>query len=296
MAKEAKKGMSAKETEKTNETTNKAVIKSSAVNNRNKQTGKKKKARKKSSGSPINLFIKVIIVLIIVAGAAFAGFYFYNQRQMGIEAKVSRASTALEKQVSKNPLNADARVALAQAYINEGDYDKAIDQLKEALRINSEHQSAIVYMGIAYMKKEDNKNAEKYFMKEIEMFGGAGFKYENKYLEEAFFNMAVINFQKKDYDKALQFAAQATEIGRSDADNQFLMGRIYLAKGSYEEATIKFQEAMKFDPKFTDAHYGLAQAYEKLGDKDKAIEEYRTVIKLAPKFKEAQEALDRLEE
>jgi len=292
MAKEADKGMSEKETEKTKKTT----VRNNAVNNKNKQVAKGKKAKKKSSGSRINLFIKLVIVLIIASGAAFAGFYFYNQRQMGMEAKVSRASTALEKQVSKNPLNADARVALAQAYINEGEYDKAIDQLKEALRINSEHQSAIVYMGIAYMKKEDNKNAEKYFMREIEMFGGAGFKYENKYLEEAFFNMAVINFQKKDYDKALQFAAQATEIGRSDADNQFMMGRIYLAKGSYEEAVIKFQEATKFDPKFADAHYGLGQAYEKLGDKDKAIEEYRAVIKLAPKFEEAQEAIDRLEE
>ncbi len=94
-------------------------------------------------------------------------------------------------------------------------------------------------MGIAYMKKGDNKNAEKYFRKEISMFGTSGYRLENKYLEEAYFDLGVIYWKKKDYSKALEFAVQATEIGRANADNHFLMGRIYLSKGSLRRGCVE---------------------------------------------------------
>jgi len=258
-------------------------------------------ARTRSARSPgildrlIDWSIGIVIVLIIISGAGFGGYYYYTQRQMSKEARVTGLSAKYAKEVRKNPLDADARVALAQAYITEGEYSKAITQLKEALKINSEHQGAVFAMGLAYMEKGDLKNAEKWFQKEVETFGTAGYKMENKYLEGSYYYLGEVYFRKKDYGKALGFAAQATEIGRANADNHFLMGRIYLAKGSYEEAAIKFQEALKFDPKYADAHYGLAQAYEKQGEKKKAIEEYETVQKLAPNFEGAQEAIDRLE-
>ncbi len=243
----------------------------------------------------INRTIIAVIALIVISAAAFTGYYYYTQRQMDVKARVGTLIEKYAQQVRKNPLDADARVSLAQAYITEGKYDEAIKQLKEAIKIDSEHQGAIVNMGIAYMKKGDNKNAEKYFRKEISMFGTSGYRLENKYLEEAYFDLGVIYWKKKDYSKALEFAVQATEIGRANADNHFLMGRIYLSKGSYEEAVLKFQEALKFDPKFADAHYGLAQAYEKKGEKKNAIAEYGKVLKINPNFKGAKEALNRLE-
>lgn len=243
----------------------------------------------------LNRLILIVVALIVVAAAGFGAYYYYSQGQMTEEARVSGIAEKYIEQVRKNPLDTEARVALAQAYVTEGKYDKAIEQLKEALKIDSEHQGAIVNMGIAYMEKGEDKNAVKYFQKEIELYGSAGYKYENKYLEGAYYQLGVIYWKKKDYNKALEYAAQATEIGRSTADNHFLMGRIYLSKGSYEEALLKFQEALKFDPKYTDAHYGLGQAYEKMNNKEKAIEEYRAVLKLAPNFKSAQKALDRLE-
>ncbi len=259
-------------------------------------------AKRRSAGSPavsektINRAIILIIVLIVATGAAIGGYYYYNQRQMDVKARVSTLSAKYEKAVKKNPLDVDARVLLAQAYITEGKYDKAIKQLKEALKVNSEDQGAIVSMGLAYMKKGDNKNAEKYFLKEVEIYGTKSvYALENKYLEEAYFDLAVIQWEKKDYRKALEYAARATEIGRSNSDNHFLMGRIYLSKGSHEEAILKFEEALKFDPKYADAHYGLAQAYEKKGDKKNAIKEYKQVIKLEPEFKEAKDALNKLE-
>ncbi len=242
----------------------------------------------------LNRSITLIIVLILGAAGTYGGYYFYNQRQMDVTAKVSSISRQYEAKVRKNPLDVEARVSLAQAYITEGNYDEAIKQLKEALKINEEHQGAIVNMGIAYLKKEDYKNAEKYFQKEVSMFGSSGYMLENKYLEEAYFDLAVIYWKKKKHSEALGYAAKATEIGRANSDNHFLMGRIYLSKGSYDEAILKFQEALKFDPKFADGHYGLAQAYEKKGDKKNAIAEYKQVLRIAPDFKGAKQALDRL--
>jgi tetratricopeptide (TPR) repeat protein len=243
----------------------------------------------------LNRAITLVIILIIGAAGAYGGYYLYNRRQMDVSARVASISARYAQQVRKNPLDVEARVNLAQAYITEGNYDEAIKQLKEALKINAEHQGAIVNMGIAYLKKEDNKNAEKYFQKEVSMFGSSGYRLENKYLEEAYFDLAVIYWKKKDYSQALGYAAQATEIGRANSDNHFLMGRIYLSKGSYDEAILKFQESLKFDPKFVDGHYGLAQAYEKKGEKKNAIAEYKQVLKLAPDFKGAKEGIDRLQ-
>ncbi len=187
----------------------------------------------------------------------------------------------------KNPRDKAARIALGTAYLDLGQYDKAIEQFKEVQKLDKENQEAFVYMGKAYMEKGMDSKALQQFDKEIDLYGKAGYALENKLLEEAYFQGAVIHWKRKKYDEAAQYLRGALEIGRTDADSHFFMGRIYLAKNVLDSAIIKFNDALRFDPKHADAHYGLALAYEKKKETALAVGEFKQAFDLAPSLKEA---------
>ncbi len=243
--------------------------------------------------------IWVMVALILITAAVFGAFYLASRYRMAKKTVVYEAGEKLAEQVRKNPLDIEARVALGRSYLARGLYDKAIDQFKEALKIDEEHQGAIVFMGIAYMGKGDYDKALKQFETEIRLYEKAGFAKENRWLEQAYYNKGVILFKQKKYDDAVIYVRKALGIRRTDADSHFLLGRIFLEKGAYDDAITEFRQCLRFDPKFADAHYGMGLAYEKKELKDEAIAAYKKAIEVAKEegqdFKEAKRALNRLQ-
>lgn len=244
----------------------------------------------------IGLLKYVLVLLIVVFGA----YYAYTRYSQSREIPVYKVSRQVEEAVRKNPRNLAARIALGTAYLDLRRYDDAIAQLKQAQKLDKENQEVFIYLGKAYMAKGLDGKALEQFDKEIDLYAGAGFSKENRLLEEAYFQGGVIYWKRKNYDRAAEYARGALEIGRTDADNHFFMGRIYLAKGVYDSAIIKFEEALRFDPKHPDAHYGLGLALEKTKEKARAVGEFKKAYDLAPSLKDAkkryQELLSELKE
>lgn len=76
----------------------------------------------------------------------------------------------------------------------------------------------------------------------------------------------LLNFQKKNYDQALE---DARKILQSEPSNQTLnsaVGEIYFAKNSFDEALVAFQKAIQFDSNNADAYYYIALIYRNSGD------------------------------
>ncbi len=246
------------------------------------------------SEANLNKLIKLVVVLIVTVAIAFAGVYLYYLYQLKETSPVSIGIKQLEQAVRQNPLDVNARFNLGRGYLALGRYDEAIAQLKEGLKIDAEHQGCLVYLGLAYLKKKNDAEARKYFKREIRLYERAGFARENKWLEEAYYQMAYLSWKKKDYKEALRYITKALAIGRANSDNYFFLGRIHYDSRNYSAAITAFRQATLLDPKYADAHFGMAKALEKDGQLGEAVWEYNLTLKYAPGVEKVVKKKDQL--
>lgn len=243
----------------------------------------------------LDFLIRLVVALIVFVLLVIIGYryYFYNVKQVQ-ELPVNKTIRELEAQVRKNPLNINARIQLASAYLAVRRWDDAIRQCLEVLKVDKENQAALTMAAFAYLQKEEYDKALEMCKKEIDTYATAGMALENRYLADAFFYSAIAYWKKGNLDKAIYHANRAALIRRSDADVMFFLGRLYYEKGLLVNAENYFQKAIRFDPKYLDAHYGLAQVYEKMGLLGMAVNEYERAYQLDSSRKEFREKSDEL--
>lgn len=257
---------------------------------------KKPKKPKVLRDKPIDRVVKGLAYLVALGAIAFAAYYGYGSYEARQTSNpVKRVSPQLEQYVRDHPRDLRGRLNLADAYLNLGYSDEAIEQYNQALKLNKKEQSALVGIGLAYMKKEDEDKALEYFEKAIELGRRSQYAGINSVLEMAYFQAGSIWLKKSHYDKALDYFKQSAAIRPGSSDTYLAIGRALLEKKDYQHASIEFERALTFDPNYVDAHYGLGLALEKLGRKDEALVHFRRALELNPEFKLAREAIDRLE-
>lgn len=246
------------------------------------------------SEANLDKLIKLTVVILVTLAIAFAGVYLYYLYQLKESSPVNIGIKQLEQAVRRNPLDVNARFNLGRGYLALERYDEAITQLKEGLKIDAEHQGCLVYLGLVYLKKKNDEEARKYFKREIRLYENAGFPMENKWLEEAYYQMAYLSWKKKDNKEALRYITKALSIGRANSDNYFFLGRIHYDNKNYPAAITAFRQAALLDPKYADAHYGMAKALEKDGQLGEAVWEYNLTLKCAPRAEEVSKKRDEL--
>ncbi len=94
----------------------------------------------------------------------------------------------------------------------------------------------------------------------------------------------LLNFNKKNFDAALDDAQKGLQIAPTDLMFSSAIGQIYLAKNSYNEALAAFQKVIQLDPNNADAYYFIASAYQNLGDVPKQEFNASEAVKRNTKF------------
>lgn len=85
---------------------------------------------------------------------------FLNGKQAIKEENWKKAVDLLEKAVSADPKNADARNFLGYAYRKLGFMEQSFIHYKEAIKLNPNHKNAHEYIGEAYLMMDQVKEAE----------------------------------------------------------------------------------------------------------------------------------------
>jgi len=198
-----------------------------------------------------------------------------------------------ERAVELNPKDVDARVDLAEFYLEApgivgGGHEKARAQAK-IIGATDPAREHWVYARIAE-KNHDMATAEREYRRMIEASHGDS---------EAWLNLALFFRHQKRYDEMEQTLVKTSEAPMSKPDvlvdvaqNLYRTGRNlalairvlhrYLASGPVEEA-----------PAFK-AHYMLGTLLEKQGDRAEAAREYQASLSLAAHFGQAKQALNRV--
>jgi len=83
--------------------------------------------------------------------------------------------------------------------------------------------------------------------------------------------------------KTFEYGMQVDPL---NADNFYIVSRIYLMKGDWQKAIELANTALKVDPYYAEAHLTLANAYEKLGQTMQAQMHYEKALKINPELTE----------
>lgn len=164
-----------------------------------------------------------------------------------------------------------------------GNHDAAIEKFNAALAISPQCFDCQFNIGVAYMAKKDEKQAEEAWKKALEL--------KPDYAEALNALSTLYNNQKR-FDEAAAMSAKAASAGGGggSADAVFNQGIILWNQGKIADAKVKFEEAIKANPNLAEAHYQLGMALLNEGKLQEAVAEFETYVKLAPEGQYATQA------
>lgn len=234
----------------------------------------------------------VAIIAAIVVSGVYVGYKQWPRQEISVMAQkeIDKALAA----VNKDPKDADARVKLANLYVEQEMYSDAKSQLETALSANKNHIAALALMGTIAEEDGQTAKAVDYYKKAIALSDEAEFKSLNPYMYESIYRLGSIYIEQKKYKDAIAVLEKGVKINQIDSDLKYKLGVAYLLSGKADDAVLQFEEALKFVPDFPEAYYWLGRAYEKKGNKDLAKQAYENALKYKSDYKEAEEALNKL--
>ena len=221
----------------------------------------------------------------------------------------------------------DVTLELADAYIQQKEYQKALDKYMLLLDKATQREAKTVnlllcelYIKWAVDMSEQNKFEESYeFLKSATQY--------NAINPEIYYNVALNNYKQKNFtscieaiNKALEYDKQndykskyllllaeahhqlgnffeekkaLTDLLKFDEKNPYglyRVGLMYAAQHDFKNAEDAFKKAILYNPELIQAKYNLALLYEN-NNRDKAKELYMEVLEQDPSFEEAKNAL-----
>ena len=156
-----------------------------------------------------------------------------------------------------------------------GDHDGAIAKFQAAAGMVPNCFDCFYNIGVDYLAKKDDKQAEASWLKAIEM--------KPDYTEAMNALSTLYNNQKR-FDEAAAMSAKSAGAGApgGNADAIFNQGIILWNQGKIDDAKVKFEEAIKANPSHAESHYQLGMALLNGGKLQEAVTEFESYVKLAP--------------
>jgi len=164
------------------------------------------------------------------------------------------------------------------AYDDKRDYDRAIPDYTEAIRLNPNLASAFYGRGAAYNRKGDFDHAIREDDEAIRLNPNFAYAYDAR--GRAYRN-------KGDYDHAIQDYDEAIRLNPSYALAFNNRGDSYRIKGDYDHAIRDFNQAIRLNPNLASAYGNRAFVYLFQSNLTGAIADYEHVIAASPSSKEA---------
>ena len=167
-----------------------------------------------------------------------------------------------------------------QAFYEQGkknldirDYNRAISDLTEAIRINETEPNYYFQRARAYDLSNQYDRAIADYAKVIMLSPNAW---------EAYHNRGVVYNKKKDYDRAIADYTQAISINPKSALTYESRGEVYRVMNNYNMAIADYTEAIKLEPKRVLSYNNRGVVYEIMGDYRRARADYEVARKLDP--------------
>jgi tetratricopeptide (TPR) repeat protein len=199
--------------------------------------------------------------------------------------------------IKKSSAKARPHNNLGVAYTEKGLIEKAIVEIKEALRLNPNFTNAFISLGNAYMKIGLIDKAIPQYNEALRLKPDYG---------EACVNLGNAFISKDNIDQAILYYKTSISLTPDYVPAHVNLASAYSLKGMTEEAISEYKIALELEPDNPDIHYNMGVAYEQLAKRhelramsyehflNKAIAEYKKTLMLNPYDLQAKERMKRL--
>lgn len=146
--------------------------------------------------------------------------------------------------VRRAPTDPRARLELGLAYLQAEEYDFAMAELVEAIKLNPDNK--------------DNLAAQ------------------------ANYHLGSVLLAVDRAALAINAFREALKLGWKDSGVYLSLGQALTSQGKFDEAIVHYREALRLSPGATEAYAGLGLAYEASGRVDEAVTQYERYLQSAP--------------
>lgn len=163
------------------------------------------------------------------------------------------------------------------AHATSGDYDRAIQDFDQSIKLNPAHARPFNNRGVAYLRKGEYGLAVKAFDEAIKLnpnYGGAFANRAGAYLKRGEYDRAT-----RDYDEAIRLEPKLEAVWNGRCWTRAILGALQAALEDCNKALQSGPDAATYDSR------GLI--YLKMGQLDAAIDDYSSALHLDSKLASA---------
>jgi lipoprotein NlpI len=217
------------------------------------------------------------VVLLTVGSYFFSRWSDRDVRKCGEEADPTLSIQYCSKVIESGKLSQEqlpiTLVDRAAAYVDAGQYDRAMQDVNEAMRLKPELPRAFGVRGRAYIHKDQPDQAIQDFTDAIRL---------NPSYANAFFLRGMLYVDKKRYEWAIQDFQEAIRLKPFDFRSFAGRGSAYSGKGDDLSAIKDFDHAVKLKPQAAFPYIQRGSFYLKRANLERARQDYEQAVKLDP--------------
>jgi tetratricopeptide (TPR) repeat protein len=170
------------------------------------------------------------------------------------------------------------------AYRGKGDPDRAIADYNQAIRLDGDYAYAYYIRGNAYYNKREYDRAIEDYTGAIRLDGDYALAYNNR---------GAAYDDKGDHDRAIADYTEAIRLDPAYAYAYNNRGVAYRNKGEHDRAIADYTQAIRLDGAYAAAYNNRGIAYHNKGDLDRAIADYEAALRIDPNYAAAKNNLER---
>jgi len=189
------------------------------------------------------------------------------------------AVAAFDRALQADGENVTALTGRAEAYVQLGEFQAALDDTATALGVDSENADAYLWQGLANLGLENYDEAAESIEQSVALEPDPT---NFVYLAQAYAIAGDVEQAVDSYTEAVAAAPQEEQ-----AAYIYTRGQFQSQIGDLEAAIADYTEAIELEPENADYYFSRSFAYFDLGDIERAIEDDTRVIELQPDFPSA---------
>ncbi len=196
---------------------------------------------------------------------------------------------------------------LGYNFSNKGDYNLAIKEFEELLKIEPQNEIAILELGKTYKMMNKCKEAIEKFIQLLRIYpdnkeaiielGETSRMSNNSQVaieelqkiirksplnDQAYIELSKIFQKNSDYDSAFKELYKALAINKNNSEIYMCFGQLYRAKKEKEKTVLSLREAIKYDANNKNAHLELGDIYQEEKNYAAALREIEAAKKISP--------------
>ena len=180
------------------------------------------------------------------------------------------------------PESAEMHNILGSALADKGEFDRAIAEFREALRLEPDSASAHGNLGLALASHQAPEEAVVHLRRSVQLDPGNG---------RAHYALAGILLAAGQYEGAIDELRASLRVAPDSVEIHEGLGIVLASQGKLDEAVDEFRASLRLRPISAGAHNNLGMALASQGKLDAAIDEFHQALALQPEFAEARRNL-----